>query len=308
MGSPALAARSGGTVFQLTPSGARVSATANAHWTMTRIHDFGCENNPSLYPYGGVIADADGNLYGTTSAGGSHGCSGDYGCGVVYKLTHANGQWNYSVHYTFAGLQDGARPLSNLTLDREGNLYGTTQLVGYAWGVVIKLTPAGQETVLHVFNTGDGGYLDTAVTFDSSGNLYGCTSVSPYDGDPGGAGVFELSPGGNGWTYSAIYRFDAFDPQCNANLLVDAAGNVYGTSDNTGIYNSGGNTFKLAPSNGTFIYSSLHDFDYYTEGWWPLVLSATTTLATSMESRRTATMAPSRMRSRRSSHGQVSLD
>ncbi len=258
-----------GTVFQLTPSSARVSATINAHWTLTRLHDFGCENNPDLYPYGGVVADAAGNLYGTTSAGGSHGCGGEYGCGVVYKLTRSNGEWNYSVLYTFAGLGDGARPLSNLTLDANGNLYGTTQLGGIAWGVVFKVTPNGSESVLHAFNTGDGGYSDTAVTVDSSGNLYGCTSVG-QDGDPGGAGVFELSPGDNGWTYKAIYKFAAYYAQCNANLLVDAAGNLYGTSDNTGVYNSGGNTFSLAPSNGMWAYTSLHDFNYYTDGWWPL--------------------------------------
>lgn len=168
------------------------------------------------------------------------------------------------------GPRGGWYPLGNLTLDANGNLYGTTELGGKAWGVVFKVTPNGSETVLYAFDIGDGGYPNTAVTFDASGNLYGCTSVSPYDGDPGGAGVFELSPGDNGWTYSAIYKFAAYYPQCNANLLIDAAGNLYGTSDNTGIYNSGGNTFRLAPSDQGWIYTSLHDFDYNNDGSWPL--------------------------------------
>ncbi len=258
----------GGTVFQLTPSTVRVSATANAHWTLTRLHDFGCQFDDGVHPYGGVIADGAGNLYGTTSTGVGFGCQG-YGCGTIYKLTRSNGVWTSSIVYAFPGPEGGWYPESNLTLDANGNLYGTTELGGKAWGVVFKVTPNGSETVLHAFDIGDGGYPNTAVIFDAAGNLYGCTSVSPYDGDPGGAGVFQLSPGDNGWTYTAIYKFAAYYPQCNANLLIDAAGNLYGTSNNTGVYTYG-NMFRLAPSNGPWIYTSYYDFNYFTDGFGPL--------------------------------------
>jgi uncharacterized repeat protein (TIGR03803 family) len=258
----------GGTVFQLSPPVTAASATANGEWKLTTLHDFGCQFDDGVHPYGGVIADPAGNLYGTTSAGVGYGCQG-YGCGTVYKLTRSDGIWTSSIVYTFPGPEGGWYPLSNLTLDANGNLYGTTEVGGKAWGVVFKVTPDGKETVLHAFDIGDGGYPNTAVTFDASGNLYGCTSVSPYDGDPGGAGVFELSPADNGWTYTAIYKFTSYYPQCNANLLIDAAGNLYGTSDNTGIY-SYGNTFKLAPENGPWLYTSYHDFNYFTDGEDPL--------------------------------------
>lgn len=98
----------GSTVFQLTPSTARVSPTANAHWAMTKLHEFGCGGD-GLYPYGGVIADAAGNLYGTTSAGAGVGCQG-YGRGTVYKLMHSNGVWTSSIVYNFQGPEGDGIP------------------------------------------------------------------------------------------------------------------------------------------------------------------------------------------------------
>jgi uncharacterized repeat protein (TIGR03803 family) len=169
------------------------------------------------YPVGGVIQDVAGNLYGTTQGGGSS------SVGVVFKLDQ---QGHETVLYNFTGGPDGAYP-NDVIMDSAGNLYGMTQGGGSSGvGVVFKLDTMGHETVLHTFMGTDGAYPYTGVTMDSAGNIYGATS----QGGPGRWGVvYKLDPAQN---YTMLHAFtlgaDGGIPW--GSPIVDAAGNVYGTT------------------------------------------------------------------------------
>jgi uncharacterized repeat protein (TIGR03803 family) len=136
------------------------------------------------YPvYGYLARDAKGNLYGTTSSGGSS------GAGTVFKVTPGGKE---TVLYSFTGGADGGYPYAGLVLDKKGNLYGTTGNGGAnSEGTVFKLTPGGTEKVLHSFDYSDGAYPYANLVRSPAGNLYG-TAV---DGGTYGYGVvFEVIP------------------------------------------------------------------------------------------------------------------
>jgi uncharacterized repeat protein (TIGR03803 family) len=160
-----------------------------------------------LYPRGdgdsgaGLIQDAEGNLYGTTSEGGDISCPlGDNGCGIVFKLSKAGKE---TVLYRFTGGLDGAYPGAGVVRDAQGNLYGTTYNGGdlscengHGCGVVFELSKAGKETVLHTFTGGpDGANPQAGVIRDATGNLYGTASRAGNAACPDGCGVvFKLTP------------------------------------------------------------------------------------------------------------------
>ncbi len=201
-----------------------------------------------IYPYGGVVRDMAGNLYGTTFAGGT----GNQG--IVYQLNEAGGE---NVLYTFSGLADGGNPYSGVTLDTAGNLYGTTYFGGGSHaGVVYRLSPSGVESVLHSFTTGsDGGYPYAGVTLDAAGNLYGTTlSDGVTESGAEGAGVvYKLSANGN---LSVLYTFtgNADGAQPRSSVILDAAGNIYGTTSEGG--RNYGVVYKLDPTGKqTVLYS-----------------------------------------------------
>ena len=197
-----------GTVFQLDPSG-----------TLTILYSFTGGNDAS--PWAGLIADAAGNLYGTTEGGD--------GPGEVFQLTLSG---TLNVLHNFAG-RDGAIPHGGLIFDAAGNLYGTTHNGGAsaAYGTVFQLTPSGTLNVLHSFTGGgDGAYPEAGLIADMAGNLYGTT----YGGGTGGQGtIFQLPPSG---TLNVLYSFaggsDGGRPA--ADLIADAAGNLYGTTSSGG--------------------------------------------------------------------------
>ncbi len=106
------------------------------------------------------------------------------------------------------------------------------------------------------------------MVFDASGNLYGATSAG---GVNGGGVAFELSPSGGGWTYKAIYSFSGQPTQFEGpqeSLVLDAAGNLYGATFSEGAF-GGGNVFKLTPSHGSWVYSSVYDFTGGSDGHLP---------------------------------------
>jgi uncharacterized repeat protein (TIGR03803 family) len=108
-----------GSVFELQRPGQGKTA-----WNLTTLYSFTLGRDGG-FPYGGVVFDRAGNLYGTTSAGGTIGpCQA--GCGVVFKLAPSAGYWSQSVLYSFQGAADGINPNSTPVLDSWGNLYGTT--------------------------------------------------------------------------------------------------------------------------------------------------------------------------------------
>ena len=176
-------------------------------------------------PYAGVVLDSAGNLYGTTYQGGLS------GRGVVYKL-NTSGQ--ESVLYSFTGGADGSGPYAGVIRDSAGNLYGTTYNGGTAnAGVVYRLSPAGQETVLYNFTGGaDGENPYAGVTFDSAGNLYGTTY---YGGAVNGGVLYKLSPSGQ---ETVLHNFAPGPGSCvspYAGVIVDKSGNLYGTA-NSAVY------------------------------------------------------------------------
>jgi len=114
----------GGTVFELTPSG--------GHWTLSVIYSFAGSGGPAS----SLVMDTSGNLYGTTVADGA------YGAGNAFKLTSSGGGWTYTDLYDFTGDSDGASPFGGVTLDTNGNLYGTTESGGAnGYGVIWEITP-----------------------------------------------------------------------------------------------------------------------------------------------------------------------
>ncbi len=233
-----------GTVFQLAPR-------QGGGWTGTVLHSFNNNGSDGALPESDVIFDAAGNLYGTTSAGGIH----DYG--TAFELAPAQGGgWTETVLHSFnLNGTDGAYPEASLVFDTAGNLYGTTGEGGihYIYGTVFELTPrqgAGwTETVLHSFNFNgaDGAYPEAGLTVDSTGNLYSTTSLG---GIHNYGTAFELSPRqGGGWTETVLHSFnlngtDGANPY--APLILDSAGNLYGTTYQGGVHASG-TVFEITP-------------------------------------------------------------
>jgi uncharacterized repeat protein (TIGR03803 family) len=246
------------TAIVLLPGGAWGASTENVLYTFQGTND--CQ------PYGSLILDPDGNLYGTTYGG--HGLTGE-----VYEVTRSGSGWTETTLHTFTGGGDGLNPVTGLVRDQAGNLYGTTPVGGGPnRGVVYELSPNGSgwtETVLYAFSGGNDGAIPySGLILDPSGNLYGATS----QGGAGGNGVvFKLTRGSSGWTESVLYAFtggnDGGWPQ--GNLLFDPAGNLYGTTTQGGA-GGWGTAFKLTPgAGGAWTETSLHGFTDGNDGVQP---------------------------------------
>lgn len=193
-------------------------------------------------PVGNLIFDSAGNLYGTTTAGGSDNGEGH---GLVYELSPAvGGGWTQTILYTFTGGSDGSEPLAGLVFDPAGNLYGTTAWGGfYGYGVVFELSPASgggwTEHVLYTFSNSTNGANPTgALVFDTTGNLYGtCVFGGAHDLGV----VYELSPtAGGGWTETVLLSgSQTHGGNLNGGVAFDSDGNLYVTAGTDGPYNAG---------------------------------------------------------------------
>jgi uncharacterized repeat protein (TIGR03803 family) len=231
-----------------------------------QIHQFG-QGTDGAQPIGGLVRDSAGNLYGTTSLGGT------YANGTIFEETLAGGKsgatWTETVIYNFTGGKDGTNPPAGVTLDAQGNLYGTTSLGGARGdGVVYKLSPHGSGwklTVLHTFQgRSDGQNPVGGVVLDQAGNLYGTT----FDGGVNGGGtVYELSPSGKRWTFTTLYSLTGGygGPY---NKLTLANGNIYGFTEAEGA-NGLGSVFMLAPAKGGWTFTDLYDFTGGSDGAQP---------------------------------------
>jgi uncharacterized repeat protein (TIGR03803 family) len=249
--------------------GALVLIPLNGAWAASKeqvLHSFQENGEDGLQPFTGLVVDASGNLYGTTEAGGTG------GAGTVFELTHgANGKWTEKVLRNFHfHSKDGFHPVAGLTLDAAGNLYGTTLQggdVNCRCGVVFELSPGAngkwRETVLHTFSGSDGSSPNAGVVLDGAGNLYGTT----YSGGSGGCycgTVFKLSPGMDAqWTETILHNFseDGKDGEAPlAGVVLDAVGNVYGTTFWGGTHHNG-MVFELSPNaNGSWTETIVHEF------------------------------------------------
>jgi uncharacterized repeat protein (TIGR03803 family) len=222
-------------------------------------------------PWAGLILDANGNLYGTTLAGGSH------KAGTVFKLTPTATGWSQTVLYSFTGGADGGMNASGagLVFDGAGNLYGTAGSGGvYGAGVVFELTPTSSgwaESVLYSFSgAADGGYPYAGLIFDSAGSLYGTTwGGGRVDCGNGCGVVFKLAPTSSGWIESVLYAFGPNGQNSDAELVFDGASNLYGVTWYAGAY-GWGVVFKLSPnSDGSWTESVLYQFKGYKDGAHP---------------------------------------
>ena len=202
----------GGTVFELSP-------TADGGWKEKILHNFGplpTRLNQSFTdgfnPFAGLVFDAAGNLYGTTSGGGVYQSTGNSDGGIVFELSPTGGgSWTETILHAFGSGDDGAFPYGGLIFDAAGNLYGTTLYGGFTSTycensggfparTAFELSPTGSgswtETILHFFGSGDDGALPfDSLIFDTAGNLYGTTGACDVAAFECGI-VFELSPTG----------------------------------------------------------------------------------------------------------------
>lgn len=187
-------------------------------------------------PLAGVIRDAEGDLYGTTTYGGAH------NFGTVFEVSAPGTE---EVLYSFLDSTDGGLPSGSLIRDENGNLYGTARIGGNSnSGTVFELNENGDLRVLHSFSgsPNDGSQPVAGLVADKAGNLYGTT----FEGGTYGYGtVFEVTSTG---VEKVLYNFkggsDGSAP--GANLVIDKDGNLYGTTPEGGAYNSG-TVFKLVP-------------------------------------------------------------
>lgn len=260
---------SDGTVFKLQPS-PTICHSILCPWDETVVHSF-AGGADGAQPSSSISFDAAGNFYGTTQNGGAGMYCGQTGCGVVYKLSPANGGWTESIVYAFNGGADGENPAGGVVMNAAGDFFGTCNDNCPIHGSVYELTPNGSgytKSWLYKFTGGSDGAGPNGLIIDSSGNLYGTTTA---DGSGGGGTAYDLQPQGSQWFFGVLYPLVNLNPHDYgplAPLTMDAAGNLYGTSFSGGQYGAG-SVFKLTRAGGGWNYTSLHDFTGGDDGGGP---------------------------------------
>jgi uncharacterized repeat protein (TIGR03803 family) len=251
-----------GAVFEL--------SRKNGAWTETALFIF--NRKDGSYPSSVMAVDGQGNLYGSTLAGGDGPCGG--GCGVIFELSpSSSGKWTYTILYSFQNGIDGQGPGNNLLLDPSGNLYGMTAPGPTSNGTVFELERPRQQNdswtlaTLFTFN-GTDGFTPNSLTFNN-GALYGTTAEggsANYTGT-----VFQLKPTNGSWNYTLVYAFTGgADGGFPGNVVSSGTPNVlYGTTMGGGQY-TWGVIFKItSDSNGSWTESVLYNFTGGADGAIP---------------------------------------
>lgn len=252
-----------GTVFELSPP-----AQKSGVWTSIVVYAFGDASNTGSNPTGLTIGP-NGSLYGFAQNGGA------YYCGVIFQLTpnKSNGTWTYAVHHNFLADPSYPYPVGSPVLDKNGNLYGETSRGGGSQncqegcGTVVELSPPAHKggwrySVVYAFQAGnDGGTPNGGLILDAAGNLYGTTT----SGGANDGAVFELSPAqGGGWTETSLYTFNSADwgSYPSPGVVLDAAGNLYGTAGIPAGMLHRGVVFELTPSQpgNPWTETTVHEF------------------------------------------------
>jgi hypothetical protein len=253
-----------GTVYELTPPKQKGGA-----WTETVLYSFPTAKQ-GYFPWGSLVFDGAGNLYGATQFGGGEGttCNSYFQyCGAVFELSPPKtkgSKWTEKVLYGFKNGKDGANPNGGLVLDGKGTIYGTTFGGGnengtcgtVGCGTAFKLSPptkkgaAWTEEILHRFTDGnDGAQPGAGVIIGDKGSLYG----GAEGGAKGGGVVFRLAATTGGrWKETVLYAFTAapyggYDPTA---ALFDKSGNLYGTTNVGPGEARDGSVFRLKPPSG----------------------------------------------------------
>ena len=207
-----------GTVYKLTNSG--------GSWTESTLYAF-TGGGDGFYPLGGVVFDQAGNLYGTTDTG-------------VFELSPSGSGWTEIVLHQFDYETDGLGSAAGLVFDNQGNLYGNTHILGPGeGGTIFELTPSGGSwnfQVLYPFQGGTGT-VGSPLLLDSAGNLYGARTNTPS----GGGEAFELMNSSGSWNYVPLHEFSGGSQGSTpyGSVVMDASGNLYGTSYGGGAHNFG---------------------------------------------------------------------
>ena len=274
--TPWYGANSGGMIFELTPPAAGGDA-----WTQTVLYSFHGGSTDGGAPYGTLIFDASGNLYGTTAVGGPN------NNGTVFELsppTSPGGAWTEKILFFFpANGSKGTWPFGKLEMDASGNLYGTTQFGGSGTGnvctvggcgTVFKLSPppAGQQSwraqVIYNFgSTPNDGLLPGRGLLVHQGAIYGVTQ----EGAGNCGTVFQLVPSGGTWTENTLFTFQGIGCGATGGLIVDPSGNLYGTARLGGAYDDGV-VFELSPpaaSEDSWTENTLYVFTGHRDGSQP---------------------------------------
>lgn len=219
-----------------------------------------------------LVVDAAGNLYGTTVQGGRH------ASGTVFQLSPSGGGWVHTVLYSFTGGLDGGEPYKGVTLDAQGNLYGTAVTGGSGsceggCGVTYKLTNSGghwTQSVIHSFTGGDDGSgPGSPVVLSKAGDVYGTT---PTGGADGLGTVYQLHNTSGQWTLRVIHTFTGGADGLGGSagrVAFDTAGNLYGVTTVGGVHQSGV-VYKLTPTQtGEWGQETLYAFNDEPDAGFP---------------------------------------
>jgi uncharacterized repeat protein (TIGR03803 family) len=241
---------------------ASIAICAQAADKYTVIRDFNPSSGGTI-PYGALVMDTNGNLYGANSSGGSN------GWGTIFELTpKAPAGWKYTQLYDCGVRLDCAVPMGSLVMDHAGNLYGVT-----IFGNVFEVSPNGAGdwtgSVIRMFGGGFDGSQPSPLVLDSTGNLYGTNATG---GSNSLGYIFELSHSGGSWSLTHLHDFGGDDGAETTNtagnivagVILDASRNLYGTTGAGGTSKkcSGGCgvIFKLKNASGIWTETVLHSF------------------------------------------------
>jgi len=221
-------------------------------------------------PVAGLAIDKAGNLYGTTTAGGSS------GNGAVFKLavpTETGGEWAEQVLYSFGAGTDGNTPVGGVTFDASGNLYGTTAAGGTDGdGTVFELTPSTpswKENILHNFLLGsDGGVPYAGLVLDGE-TFYGATTEGGEGGQNGGGTIFKLTKANGAWTFSELYGLSGWGISGSYRNLLMVGSKIYATTHCDG-QNNAGTVYELSLSSGSWNYTPLYVFTGGSDGLYSI--------------------------------------
>jgi len=256
-----------GVVFELSPG-------PGESWTETVLYSFAGGAN-GAYPSNGLIMDPKGNFYGSTLEGGSGSCSG--GCGTVFELSPGSGwteQVIYNVdnkgYYVLPGSDIIPSGNSGLAMNANGNIFGAVGLT------VFELSSNGNggwtPTLIYTFPGAAYYCLTGTPVLDNAGNIYGTLERFNRRGSQSGPGkIYKLSPGKNGkWKPQTLTLFQNGDGANSGEAVVlDAAGNVYGTTLGGGEMNQGTVFELVAPvGKGSYKEKVLWSFNW-TDGGSP---------------------------------------